>query len=67
MKIQKFKTAEEYIEWIEQELEGANYHDFTDLPGKLFNSICDIKEIPITLERELLIAKTIAEEFNKNI
>lgn len=60
-------SAEDWIRFIEIELESANHHDYIGLPEKLFNSLCNIREIPITLERELLIAQKIAESFYENI
>ncbi|MDO8610334.1 MAG: hypothetical protein Q7R95_07325 [bacterium] len=63
--MKKFKTPQEYISYVELELESANHHDYIDLPEKLFNKIVD--EINPIEQDKLTLARVIAEEFYNNI
>lgn len=66
--MKNFKTPEKYLSWISQELEAANYHDFIDLPEKLYDRILNCPEICVDFPKdELAVAKIIAEEFYKSI
>ncbi len=63
--MKKFKTAQEYIDYIRDELENANYHNQIELPENLFNRISTFLGLKEQLSRELAII--IVEEFYKNI
>ncbi len=66
--MKKFKTAEGYLQSIEDDLENANHHDYIELPRKLFNKIVNLECACFdTNEDELILAQTIAEEFDRNI
>jgi short subunit dehydrogenase-like uncharacterized protein len=54
-------TAEEIINYIEDNLENANRHSMVDFPGTLFNAI--VKEFDFDEERSEKLARIINECF----
>ncbi len=65
--MKNYKTPEEYIQWIEMELEGANIHSMIELPRNLFNGIKNSNLLGGDEIYELELAKIIAEEFYRSI
>ncbi len=61
--MKSYKTPQEYINFIYDELENANNHNCVELPEKLFNRIKHL----IKKEDELDLIRIISEEFYKNI
>lgn len=64
IKEDKNLTPDDYLEFIESELESANLHNSIELPRKLYEKLSQFVEVG---EEDLELAKSICETFYDNI